>query len=129
MQYPVSGPCALKRTASFAHVLFIERHFKRTLSGTGVVVTSESEVRKWSNFRTVTPLKDTRIQGYSNKKEITSFDPCVRKVHVGSQTLVRIFELFDSPASSPMVPERRLPKSGSCGEDSSLSVTASMNER
>ena len=61
MQYPVRGPCALKRTASFAHVLFIERHFKRFLSGTGVVVASESGERKWSNLRTVTPLRDISV--------------------------------------------------------------------
>ena len=58
MQYPVRGPCALKRTASFTQVLFIERHFKRTLSGTGVVVAPESGERKCANLRTVTPLKD-----------------------------------------------------------------------
>ena len=47
----------------------------------------------------------------------------------GSVVSKSLHKLFDSPASSPTVPERRLPKSGSCGEDSSLSVTASMNER
>ena len=39
------------------------------------------------------------------------------------------YELCDSPAPSPSVAEKRYPKSGVGGEDSSLSVTADVNEK